>query len=496
VIPWSALVFPVTVIVLCAVGGFAFAWLSGRMADRSVGVVARGRPVTVPMLVTVNGHQRRGRAVLEGDAVRAVGKGVNVLVGRRGYESAAVRRGRLDAELLEYAEQRAFSDASGTRYLLGPVEEWEEAFTAALRQAPRPAGRLRLLLAATPRQVLAPLALAMFALVAFQGVWLSGHDVQASMVRVVGDEGLESCGVRWHETGRDKYAEVDCYAPFPEVGAPVRIRALAWPFDESAMDTEDTYPIASLLLGGGVVVLAGIAAGVGWSRMRRTPDLLTPLAAPATVPVIAPPATATVDVPRDASLPVLLDAVATREGWTDDGKDTPPEQSWYARYLMALGAGRWWPGVVMAGVALLVEDLPRPWRLALGAGAVVALGWAGLRALTAWLAIRRAYVGPVTSEWEYRLVRSVDDEWFALLFLLSTPHWMVVLDGPGHPVPVGRCGVRGDLEEGGAIQLFIHQAFWPTLSPVTRVDEALLADIRDDLVDRLRHDSADDDRPA
>jgi hypothetical protein len=163
---------------------------------------------------------------------------------------------------------------------------------------------------------------------------------------------------------------------------------------------------------------------------------------------------------------------------------------------MALGAGRWWPGVVMAGVALLVEDLPRPWRLALGAGAVVALGWAGLRALTAWLAIRRAYVGPVTSEWEYRLVRSVDDEWFALLFLLSTPHWMVVLDGPGHPVPVGRCGVRGDLEEGGAIQLFIHQAFWPTLSPVTRVDEALLADIRDDLVDRLRHDSAEDDRPA
>jgi hypothetical protein len=474
-------------IVICAAGGFAYAWLTGRMADRSVGVVERGKAVTVPMLVTINGHQRRGRAVLDREAVRVVGKGVNLLVRRRDYASAQLRRGRLDSELLEYAEQRAFSDASGARYLLGPVEERDDAFTASLQQTPRPASRLRLLVAAAPRQVLAALALALLALVSFEGIWFSGHDVQATMVRVVGDEGLESCGVRWHEAGRDEYAEVDCYAPFPKPGDVVVIRALAWPFDESAMDHEDSWPILTALLGGGAGALAVVAAALGWSRLRRPPLTLSPVATPAVTHVAAVPATpSTVEVARDAPLPTLLDAVGSREGW-DDGTDSqPPTQPWYARYLLALSAGRWWPGLVMAGVALLVEEIPRAVRAALLAGAAAAALWAAFRALTAWLAIRRAYTGPVTSEWEYRLVRDVEDEWFALLFLGTTPQWLVVLDGPGHPVPVGRCGVRGDLQPGGAIQLHIQGRFWPTVSPVSRVDEEIAQDLREDLFERLR----------
>lgn len=471
-------------VVACAAGGFLYAVFTDRLAGRSLGVVRRGRAITVPMLVTINGDQRRGRAVLDADTIRVVGAGVNLRVGRGGYESATVRRGQVDSELLEYAEQRAFADAAGTRYLLGPVEEWDEAFTASLQALPQPAGRVRLFLASFPVKALAPLCLALLALVAFQSLWVAGHDVQASMVRVVGEEGLESCGVSWNEDGRDEYAQVDCYAPFPPVGAPVQIRALAWPFDESAMDHEDTYLMATLLLAGAALVLAAIGTFFAVGRMRRPAVLLTPLEARPVTHVVAPAEPATVELSRDAPLKELLAAVAAREGWDDEGHTTPPVQPWYARYLMAVGAGTWWPGVVLAGVGLLVEGLPRAVRAALVAGAAAVLLWAAFRAVSAWLAIRRAYVGQVTSEWDYRLVRSLDDEWFALLFLGPTAHWMVALDGPGHPPPVGRCGVRGDLEEGGAIQLRIGE-FWPTISPVARVDDELAKDVREDLVERL-----------
>jgi hypothetical protein len=456
--------------------------LTDRLAGRSLAAVQRGRAITVPMLVAVDGAQQRGWAVLDGDGIRVFGKGMHVLVGTDGFRAAAVRRGQLDVELLEYAEQRGFTDAAGTRYLLGPIEEWDQAFTASLGQPPRHASRFRLFLAAVPRRLLAPLAVALLALCVFQVVWATGHDVSASMVRVVGEEGLESCGVRWHEEGRQEDAEVDCYAPFPGVGSPVRVRALAWPFDQSAMDYEGTYPMASLLLGGPALALAAAAAAVARGRMRRTAVRLVPLAAPPVEHVLGP--RARVEVGPDAPLLELLGAVAAREGWADDVADLPPTQPWYARHLLALSAGTWWPAVVLAGIALFVEVLPGPVRAALAAGGLAVLLWAVFRAGSAWLVIRRAYAGPVTSEWEYRLVRTVEGEWVALLCLGRTPHWVVLLGGPEHPAPVGHCGVRGDLEEGGAIQLQILGRFWPTLSPVSRVDEVVVGDIREDLLDR------------
>ena len=485
VISWTHLVLPALAFVACAVGGVAYAVLTDRLARRSLGVARRGRAITVPMLVTLNGDQRRGRAVLDGDDIRLVGSGVNVRVARRGYAAAAVRRGQVDAEVLDFAEQRAFTDASGTRYLLGPLEEWEEAFDASLGAPTRPATRARLLRAAFPRRVLGPVLLAVLAFAAFQAVWTSGHDVEATMVRVVGDEGLESCGVAWTEEGRDEYAEVDCYSPFPKVGAPVLVRAMAWPFDESAMDHEDTYFLATFLLAGAVLVLGGVGTAVAMGRLRGPGVPLAPLPAPQVTHVVTPARQTTVELSRDAPLLDLLSAAAAREGWEGDGVAAPPIQPRHARYLMALSAGTWWPGVVLAGVGLLVEGLPHALRVALAAGSAVALLWAAFRAVTAWLAIRRAYVGQVTSEWDYRLVRSLDDEWFAVLFLGSTPHWMVLLDGPGHPAPVGRCGVRGDLRDGGAIQLQFGGEYWPTLSPVSRVDDELVSDLRKDLVERL-----------
>jgi hypothetical protein len=482
---WPHLVLPATTLVLSAAGGLLYAMLTDRLASRSLAAVENGKAITVPMLVAVNGEQRRGRAVLDGDLLRVIGKGLHLTVTRDAFRTAGVRRGQLDVERLEYAQQRGFTDAAGTRYLLGPVEEWETALAASLESPAGPAHRGRLFLAALPRQVLLPMALAVLGLFAFQALWLTGHDVQAAMVRVVGDEGYESCGVKWEDAGRAEYAEVDCYAPFPAVGSPVTVRALSWPFDESAMDYEGTYPIVSALFGGPALALAFAAAAVARSRMRRTPVLLAPIAAPLVAHVAGRPDRMTVVVEPDAPLSELLDAAAAREGWADDVAAVPPTQPRFARPLMALGAGTWWPAAVLGGVALLIDVLPVSVRVALAAGAAAVLLWAMFRAVIAWLAIRRAYEGPVTSEWDYRLVRSVEDEWWALLFLGQTPHWVVVLDGPGHPPPLGRCGVRGDLEEGGAIQLQIEAAFWPTLSPVGRVDEETLGDLRDDLLDRL-----------
>ena len=54
-----------------------------------------------------------------------------------------------------------------------------------------------------------------------------------------------------------------------------------------------------------------------------------------------------------------------------------------------------------------------------------------------------------------------------------------------HPAPNGHCGVRGDLEEGGAVQLRIDGEFWMAAGPVWRVDDDLLHGMREDVLDRL-----------
>jgi hypothetical protein len=107
------------------------------------------------------------------------------------------------------------------------------------------------------------------------------------------------------------------------------------------------------------------------------------------------------------------------------------------------------------------------------------------RAWTAWTALRRPYSAPVTSEWDYVLLPSVDDLWYVFLLLGDTPRWSVVLLDEAHPPPTGRAGVRGDLEEGGAIHLVIDGTTWVGGSPVVRVDDELLEEVTGELRDRL-----------
>ena len=478
----TVLLVPLGLAVLSGAVGILLAWWSDVRSRGAEDAVRRGRSLTVPVLVSVAGDTRRVRGLVDEGALHVLGPRTRLVVDGRDYAAAGNRRHRVDEERFEFAEQRGFVDAAGTRHLVGVVEEWEPAVVTALALPPRPAPRWRRWAAAAPRGVVPALALTALAFLVGQVVWATGHDVAATMVRVVGEEGMESCAVRWHDGARTETAEVDCYAPFPATGSTVTVRALAWPFRGNAMDHEGSYEALTVVLGGLVLGLAAVAGGVTATRLRRPPVRLRPAAAP---PVTwSAPA---VDVDPGDPLPALLHSLATVEAWSD-GVTPPPSQPWYQPYVLAVTSARWWPVPVLGALAWLVEDVPEPVRIAaLVAGGALLL-WALHRSVSTWLAVRAAYTGPVTSEWDYRLVRLVDEEWLALLFLGDHPHWLVpLLGGEGtHPPPEGRCGVRGDLRDGGAVQLRMDDGFWMCAGPVERMDEEMVAGLREEVLDRLR----------
>lgn len=483
----SSLLPYVGFLLVCVLGGIAFGVVGDLAARRGIAAAGRGRAVTVPVLVGSGEGQHRAHAYVDGDDVVVMGPATHLRVARTTYRDAAERRATVNDDWVEFAEQRGFVDASGQRHLLGAVEEWGPALEAQLDRPARPAGRWRRVRAALPTIPLALAAAALVAFLAFQGMWAVGRDVDATLVRTVeyADEGYTDCGVRWPlapapgSQGASGYAEVDCYEPYPAVGEVVPIRALTFPFEGKALDRAGTYEGLSAVTGGPALLALLVLGAVTLTRLRRPPIRLAGTATPEVRVASA------VEVAADADLLALLDALAVRERWDRDGSGTPPEEPSYAPVLIALGSARWWPVGVLTLAALLVEGLPTALRYGLGAGAVAALVWALFRAAGTWLTVRRAYTGPVTSEWDYSLIRSVDDEWCALLTLGRTPHWMVFLAGPQHPPVRGRCGVRGDLEDGGAIHLRIAGEFWPSASPVLRADDDTLAEMAEDVSFRL-----------
>ena len=474
------LLLPVALAVVAGAGGIMLAWWRERRASGAEDRVRRGRGLTVPVLVGLDGNARRAFGVVDEGRLRVVGARTALVLEGSDYLSAGIRRHGIDEDVLEFATQRGFVDAAGTRYLVGALEEWEPALVTAIGAPPRPASRWRLVRAAAPRTAVSVLAVAGVALLAFQVVWSTGHDERATMVRVVGDEGMESCAVRWQSEGRSRYAEVDCYEPFPQPGAPVTVRALAWPFTGGAMDHEGTYEGLTAILGGATLLAGGVAVGATTTRLRRPP---VRLAAVRTAEVAWTPSE-TIRVGAADPFPAQLRALSVVEQWSD-GVTSAPEQPWYQRHLLAVGSARWWPVPALMGAGLLVEDLPHAVRLALVAGAAAVGLWAVYRCVSTWLALAPAYADAVTSEWEYRLLRTVDDVWLVLLFLGERPHWLVELLGEGHPAPEGWSGVRGDLRDGGAVQLVIAGEPWMSGAPVTRVDDAVFRDLRDEVSDRL-----------
>ncbi len=491
-IDWQSLVAPGVVLIASVVGGVAFAAWRDWRAARSLPEVQAGRRVVVPVTVDHEGKLVRGRSLRDGDDVRILAGRHHLVVPRGVIGEAALRRSRFDDELFEFAELRGFLDEDGGRYLVGPPQEWVPTFEASLEAPQGPASWPHRLLAATPLKAVAIAALAVLAAAVFQTIWWSGHAVSATLDQVVPNPDGGTCAVHWTDGARPEHAEVDCYEPYAPVGSQVRVRALAWPFDESAMDYEGTFEgLTSLTVGPAALALL-VGLGVAVRRTRRPavhlrPDLTSP----------SPPPLPVGDHVGARALPLreLASAVSAREGWDRDVTLEPGHQPSWQPLLTAATSAQWWPVVVLLGAAWLPEWWPPSVRVALTAGAAAALVWATWRALTTLLAVRRPYGQPVTSEWDYLVVRTYDDDWMVFLLLGQTPHWAVLL-GEEHPAPSGRAGVRGDLEEGGAVHLRITGHFWVPVSPVLRMDDEFLQDVRTDLVERLLGEEADPEEEA
>jgi hypothetical protein len=106
---------------------------------------------------------------------------------------------------------------------------------------------------------------ALSAVMEFATGWTFAPSPRSS--RRCGDGGL--CAVEWRDGDRREYAELDCYEPFPKAGDDVRARALAWPFDEKALDYEGFFEVSTSA--SSALAAAGPmgAAGVGIRRLRR-----------------------------------------------------------------------------------------------------------------------------------------------------------------------------------------------------------------------------------
>lgn len=485
-ISWETIIWPVLSILVCGLAGLAYAAWRDFGARRSVAAVTAGRRVAIPMTVGADGVVR-GHGVPDGTDFRILAKQHHLVVDREELRASRTRRGRFDDELFEYAELTGLVDDSGRRYYIGPPQEWGPAFRATLDAPARPAGGPLRLWAGTSRVALEVAAVALLLGVVFQGIWWSGHEVSAHMLKVVAQEDGGYCAVEWRDGDRREYAELDCYEPFPRAGDTVRARALAWPLDESALDYAGTYEF--LTVAPGALAAAGLAgaAGVGIRRLRRP---VVRLRAAARERAGEEPPTTTMDA-QGVPFRRLAAAVGELEGWGDDVAAEPPAPRWWGPMIMALGSARWLPAAVLLGVAWVPESLPQQWRLGLTAGAAVVLVWALWRSVTTYLAVRRPFGQPVTSEWDYQLVRTDDEDWVVLLLLGDTAHWAMYLGrDEGHPAATGRCGIRGDLEEGGAVHIRIEGRFWVPASPVMRVMDEFRQDVREDLVTRLVGDPA------
>jgi hypothetical protein len=490
VISWGTFIGPVLAIVFSGLAGLGYAVWRDFGARRSVAAVAAGRRVAIPLTVEADGVVR-GHGVRDGLDIRILTKKHHLVVDREELIASSTRRGRFDQGLFEYAELVGLVDATGRRYYIGPPHEWGPAFSASLDAPARPAGWLWRLWAGTSRVALGVAAMALLLGAVFQGIWWSGHDVSAHMLNVVAGQEGSSCAVEWRDGNRREYADLDCYEPFPQAGDEVRARALAWPLDERALDYAGVFDFFTLAPG--ALALAGLigAAGLGVRRLRRPAVRLSARARGEQAGEVVPKTTIEAEgMPFRA----LAAAVAEREGWGDDIAAGPPTPHRWDPILMALGRARWLAVAGLLGVAWLPESLPQNWRLALTAAAGFVLVWALWRSVMTYLAVRGPFGEPVTSEWDYWLVRTEDELWVVLLLLGDTPHWALFLAGAdGHPAASGRGGIRGDLTEGGAVHVRIMDQFWVPDSPVIRVTEDFLEEMREDLVSRLVDDPTDDE---
>ncbi|WP_156741752.1 hypothetical protein [Occultella aeris] len=499
---WAYLIGGGLVILAGVVCGIVFAIWRTRSAARAESRIRAGRHAAVAVMVLTD-QLRRGRAFGDGRDIRMSGRGVAYVVDRSELSTAAVRRDQIDDQLAEFAQLRGLTDEDGTHIFVGPPDAWAPAYESLVCASVPRLGRLRVLGLAMPRAALITGVVALALAGVFQAIWWTGHDQVATVISIgLDEEGYGLCQVAWEDAGRTEETIVDCYEPLPSAGDHLTVRVLPWPFRGEALDHEGSYEGLTSVTAGPALALLGTAVGVGLARAIRRPVRLQRTVGVESEPatpdgqdlqsarsgagsVVAPPGGARPVELGDLTIRELIRRVGVLEGWADEADAAPSPPTAWQFAGEAARSPIWWVLVPLLALAGLADDMPMGVRLAIVVIAGVVLVWTIIRTARSWFILREVAAQPITSEWDYLVFRSVAGEWFLFLVLGQTPYWAIGLPERRHPIMAGRCGVRGTLFEGSAVNLVIDDEIWVPTGPVMREDDESRALLREDLTARL-----------
>lgn len=476
-----------------------------------------------------SGGRRRAEAAAAGRAVTLVGRvehnfgpGKTVTVGREGDRIVARRRGgawslplTADRTARRFAEDdddsmdvawvmEEFRDPDGVRVSIGVRETDRRALVAMRAQPALPYRRRRrpARWALWSAGVLLAVAAVVWAAV------LTSYPATGTLVTAPVDN---SCDVRWtNPAGVTHTTSVYCEDD-AKPGGTVRLLAQTGPLTGNASADDDFVEILlwAPLIGAAAALAAGMAAAYAGSRrvpvpltavrtdeQARGPRPVTELeaedasladlsagsvgsSATTNHPVDTEPRSGLAELSLD-SLAALADSAARHMGWDLIGQ-TPPAgrgpKERLSEVVAALFAAGWWGTLVIAAgaAAIFWDDLPArvqplvPWVFA----AVVLVQL--VRAAMVWRELASAWSQPFTSEWDL-VGAPLGGENFVLLCQGGRPFWLLPLRH--RPPRVARALVRGNLTDGGAIQLKIGEHLYLPIGPVERIDDEVAADLR------------------
>lgn len=393
----------------------------------------------------------------------------------------------------------AFHDSAERRHHVGvPTRTWadfEAVTTGAATARPRLPWQ-----AVLPRKMLALLVLLLLATACFQGLWFSGHDVTAQVISVDSEDLYME--VTWDDEGITQRDEVGYYEPDPSVGDTVTVRAMPWPLQGRAWGYDGFYETMTV---GSVVAGLGSCVWlvVSYVRNVRRPAIRVHAPyVPATSSTTAgsssnghrgedggePSETQSVGsvfgVPRpDVSTVDLIKAVGLRSGLDSEPVSAPPPESLVTQVRIAWNGSFWWLAILpLFGAIVFNLSMPFIWGGVAIAGAYAA--YAIVTTSWVFIARRSPYRADWSSEWSFVSLSTGSNDYLVMLTVGPSVYWSTHVSG-GFPGLTGQCWVRGQLRDGGAVQLRIGDDVWAPDAPVEKMSGEDVAVLRADLFTEL-----------
>lgn len=404
-----------------------------------------------------------------------------------------VRKVRSRVEIVEQGNDidelvlLAFNDDAKRRHHIGiATRHWEEF--GAMMRGEAPARRRLPWRAAVSGPILIILLLCAIGGVGVQGLWWGGNDVTAEVAAL--DEPEEPdfyMDVAWIKDGKERLDEVGYSGPAPQIGDTAVVRSLAPPFDGVVWGDDGFYEflsVTSLV----IPLIALVWLVISFVRRLRRPrvrvhappDALRDPAAPADEAGLNPRPESMFRVPReDVSTVDLIRAVGRRNGLESEPVTHPQSESTWAQITTAWTGYLWFLALPFAMVPSLFEwPMPVVWAgLAITAFCVAYIAVTTIRI---FVLRRRPYRAAWSSEWSFVSLNTGPSDYLVFLVLGPSVFWSTHVSD-GFPGLTGRCCVRGELVDGGAIHLRIGDDVWTPDAPVEKLSGEDVADLRAEL---------------